>query len=98
MTNPSNEIIDIASGIAHGIAVAREIVSREPADVVALIVAARKAAGDDVEKNTRGCLTGLRTAGIEQAKLAAAALEIFEACGEIANETTMAAMDAGAVN
>jgi hypothetical protein len=99
LTMSDTDIIGLAAGIAAGIAVAREIVSREPADTISLIVAARKAAGDDVEKNTRGCLSGLRTAGIEQAKLAAAALEIFETCGELANETTMAALDAaGAVN
>jgi hypothetical protein len=84
-------IIDIASGIAAGIAVAREIVSREPADVVALIIEARKAAGDDVENNTRGCLNGLLAAAIEQVKIAEAALEIFETCGQLANSAALAA-------
>ena len=63
--------------------------------VVALITAARKAAGNDVEKNTRGSLTALRASALEQFKLGDAALEIFETCGVLANETAIAALNAG---
>ena len=62
----------------------------EPADVLAFIVAARKAGGDDVEKNARGCLVALREAALAQARLADAALEIFETCILLANEAALA--------
>jgi hypothetical protein len=48
-----------------------------------------------VEKNTRGSLTALRASALEQFKLADAALEIFETCGVLANETAIAALNAG---
>jgi hypothetical protein len=88
---PENQILDIAAGLAYCIDLARKIVSSDPEAVVALIVAAREAAGDDVEKNTRGCLAALRTAALEQVKLAEAALEVFEICSEIANGAALAA-------
>jgi hypothetical protein len=39
--------------LAYSIATARAIASSEPAAIVALIAAAREAAGNDVENNTR---------------------------------------------
>jgi hypothetical protein len=86
---PENEILDIAAGLAYYIAVARSIVSREPEAVVGLITDARKAAGNDVENNTRGCLTALRTVALEQVKIADAALEIFETCIALANSAAL---------
>jgi hypothetical protein len=87
---PENYILDIAAGLACSIAIARTIVSSEPAAVVALVTAARKAAGNDVEKNTHGSLTALRASALEQVKLADAALEIFETCGVLANSAALA--------
>jgi hypothetical protein len=94
-TEPENDILDIAAGLGCFIAIARQIVSADPAATVALIVAARKAGGDDVEKNTRGCLVALRSAALAQAGLADAALEIFETCGVLANSAAMATIGPG---
>jgi hypothetical protein len=92
---PENELLDIAAGLGYGIALAKQIVSAEPAAVVALITAARNAAGNDVEKNTIGSLTGLRVAALEIVKLAEGALEIFGICGDLANSAALAAPSAG---
>ena len=92
---PDNDILNIAAGLGYAIALARQIVSSEPAAVVALITAARAAAGNDVENNTRGSLTGLRAAALAQVELADAALEIFGICGELANSSALAAPSTG---
>jgi hypothetical protein len=93
---PENQIGNILAGLASCIAVARWIVLSEPAAVVALITAARKAAGNDVENNTRGCLLELRAVALAQVKVADAALDIFETCSELANGVALAAPSAGA--